>query len=112
MTGSGVITLMEKILIQPFNVIDNTALPEIPVDTLPADGDELEIRGDTYFVCHLVQKMEAPAIGVIPLIVRNPSKIPNIRDYIECLSIAHRRVLFKNSRGMCDLENCDEMIVT
>ncbi len=103
---------MDKILITPYNVIDNTQLPEMSVDQFPADGDALEISGETYYVCQFVQSFESPVIGVIPLVVRNPSQISNIKNYIECLSIAHRRVLFKNAKGICDLDNCDEMIIT
>lgn len=103
---------MDKIIITPYNVVDNTELPEMLVDQFPTDGDALEISGETYYVCQYVQPFESPVIGVIPLVVRNPSRISNIKDYIECLSIAHRRVLFKNSKGICDLENCDEMIIT
>jgi hypothetical protein len=47
-------------VIKPYNVIDQTHLPEISVDQIPADGDPLEIAGE----------------------------------------------------GICDLQNCDEMIIT
>ena len=50
-------------------------------------------------------------IGVIPLVVRNPSMVQNINKYIECLSIAHRKVQFRNERGLCNLLDCDEMII-
>jgi len=50
-------------------------------------------------------------IGVIPLVVRNPAKVLNIKDYIQCLSIAHRKVQFKNDKGICDLDNSSEMII-
>jgi hypothetical protein len=103
---------MDKITITPYNVVDNTELPEMSVEQLPIDGDALEISGETYYVCQFVQTVESPVIGVIPLVVRNPSKVSNRKNYIECLSIAHRRVLYKNANGMCDLENCDEMIIT
>jgi hypothetical protein len=103
---------MDKIYITPYNVVDKTELPEMAVDQVPTDGDALEIRGETYYVCQFVQEFEAPVIGVIPLVVKNPSHVSNIKDYIECLSIAHRRVLYKNASGICDLESCDEMIIT
>lgn len=103
---------MDKIYITPYNVVDKTELPAMSVDQVPTDGDPLEIHGETYYVCQFVQEVNAPLIGVIPLVVKNPSRISNIQDYIECLSIAHRRVLFKNASGICDLDNCDEMIIT
>jgi hypothetical protein len=105
---------MDKLVIKPFNVIDNTELPEISVSKVPTDGDPLEIDREMYYVCEdiLGQGASLPRIGVIPLVVRNPAKIPNIKEYIECLSIAHRKVLFKNENGICDLENCDEMIIS
>jgi hypothetical protein len=103
---------MDKIIITPYNVVDKTELPEMSVDQFPVDGDELEIHGETYYVCKFAQEFVSPLIGVIPLVVRNPSNVPNIKNYIECLSIAHRRVLYKNANGICDLDNCDEMIIT
>lgn len=105
---------MNKTVIKPFNVIDQTQLPELSVDQLPTDGDPIEIRGEMYYVCEsdLKQQTDSPTIGVIPLIVRNPANVSNIETYIKCLSIAHRKVLFKNANGICGLENCDEMIIT
>jgi hypothetical protein len=105
---------MEKIVIRPFNVVEQTPLPEISVEKALTSGDSLEIDGEVYYVCELINRSDSDSseIGVIPLVVRNPSRVRNIQQYIECLSIAHRKVLFKNSKGMCDLENCDEMIVT
>jgi hypothetical protein len=105
---------MDKLVIKPFNVIDNTELPEISVSKVPTDGDPLEIDREMYYVCENIigQQTDLQRIGVIPLVVRNPSKISNIKEYIHCLSIAHRKVLFKNENGVCDLENCDEMIIT
>jgi hypothetical protein len=105
---------MNKLIIKPINVIDHTDLPEILVDHIPTDGDPLEINKELYFVCEMNYKKhdDPPVIGVIPLVVRNPSKVSNIKKYIECLSIAHRKVLFKNDNGICDLDDCDEMIIT
>ena len=105
---------MNKTVIKPFNVIDQSHLPEILVDQLPTDGDPLEIKGEMYYVCEtdFKQEFDSPLIGVIPLVVRDPAKVSNIKTYIKCLSIAHRKVLFKNIRGICDLENCDEMIIS
>lgn len=105
---------MDKTVIIPFNVVDNLELPEMLVDQIPVDGDPLEIDGEIYYVCEniLTPHTDSAVIGVIPLVVRNPSKVLNIKNYIECLLIAHRRVIFKNSKGICDLDNCDEMIIT
>jgi hypothetical protein len=105
---------MEKLVIRPFNVIDKSELPEISVNKIPTDGDPLEIDRELYYVCENIfsQQTDLPRIGVIPLVVRNPSKISNIKEYIECLSIAHRKVQFRNKNGICDLENCDEMVIT
>lgn len=105
---------MKKLVIKPLNVIDNTQLPEMSVDQVPTDGDPLEIKGETYYVCENAhsRKFDPQVIGVIPLVVRNPAKVSNIKEYIQCLSLAHRKVLFKNSKGACDLESCDEMIVS
>ena len=105
---------MGKVKIKPFNVVDNTELPEMSVDQIPTDGDPLEINREIYYVCENndQKKSEPGVIGVIPLVVRNPAKVENIETYIKCLSIAHRKVLFKNSKGICDLESCEEMIIS
>jgi hypothetical protein len=105
---------MNKIVIKPYNVIDNSDLPEISVDKIPSDGDPVEIKGELFFVCENKNESnpDSPAIGLIPLVVRNPAKVSNIDKYIRCLSIAHRKVKFKNEEGACDLENCDEMIIS
>jgi hypothetical protein len=105
---------MNKVMIKPFNVIDHTDLPEMSVDQIPTDGDPLEIEKELYYVCEINYNQQSgpPVIGVIPLVVRNPAKVLNIKNYIHCLSIAHRKVLFKNDKGICDLDNCDEMIIS
>lgn len=105
---------MGKVVIKPYNVIDQTHLPELTVDQIPTDGDPLEIKGEMYYVCENVFKQHDAylQIGVIPLVVRNPSKVLNINSYIECLSLAHRKVQFKNAKGVCDMENCDEMTIS
>jgi hypothetical protein len=104
---------MDKVVLKPFNVIDDSELPEIFVDVIPTDGDPIEIDKELYYVCEKIhdKKFDHPRIGVIPLVVRNPASIVNINEYIDCLTIAHRKVLFKNANGECGLENCDEMIV-
>ena len=105
---------MNKIVIIPHDVVSHADMPEMSVDQIPGDGDPLEIKGELYFVCeqNYKQQSEHPVIGVIPLIVRNPASVLNIKEYIKCLSIAHRKVQFKNDKGICDLDNCDEMIIS
>jgi hypothetical protein len=105
---------MNKVVIKPYDVVSHTNLPEIRVESLPTDGDPIEISGELYFVCEQSQgmKTENQIIGVIPLVVRNPSKVQNIKKYIECLSIAHRKVQFRNERGICNLLDCDEMLIS
>jgi hypothetical protein len=105
---------MKNILIKPVNVIDNTELAELSVNQLPTDGDPIEIKGEMYYVCDSSDKKQPGSleIGVIPLVVRDPAKVSNIKEYIKCLSIAHRKVQFKNQNGLCDLNNCDEMVIS
>ncbi len=104
---------MNKLVITPFNVVDKAKLPEMQVDQPLSDGDPLEIDGELYYVCEnlSLQQSDRTVIGVIPLVVRNPSKVTDIEKYIECLSLAHRKVLFKNAKGSCTLADCDEMII-
>lgn len=105
---------MVDLIIKPYNVVDKTELPEISVSHLPADGDPLEINREMYYVCENNNKPQdgSIVIGVIPLVVRDPAKITNIKSYLKCLSVAHRKVLFKNDKGSCDLENCNEMTIS
>jgi hypothetical protein len=105
---------MEKIIVKPLNIIDYTPLPEVVLDQKLTTGDPLEIDGEMFYVCELPgrQSADKSELPLIPLVVRNPAKIPNIEEYIKCLSMAHRRVQFRNSRGICDLESCEEMIIT
>jgi hypothetical protein len=105
---------MENIVIKPVNVIDNTELTEVSVSQIPTDGDPIEIKGEMYYVCDSPDNKQKGSleIGVIPLVVRNPAKISNIKEYIKCLSIAHRKVQFKNENGLCDLNSCDEMVIS
>ena len=105
---------MNKTIIKLFDVVDQTELPDMSVDNIPTNGDALEIKGEVYYVCENISKQpsDPQMIGVIPLIVKNPSNVSNIKEYIQCLSLAHRRVQFKNAKGNCDIENCDEMIIT
>ena len=101
-------------MIKPFNVVDHSDQPEISLDQIPAEGDPLEIKGELYYVCenNYKQQSDPRVIGVIPLVVRNPAKVLNIKNYIDCLTIAHRKVLLKNDKGICDLDNCNEMIIS
>jgi hypothetical protein len=105
---------MKRQLIKPFNVIDNNELSEVFVDHALTDGDPLEINGEMYYVCEQASKPSAGplSVGVIPLVVRNPRAVKNIKGYIECLSIAHKKVQYKNEKGICDFDNCNEMIIS
>jgi hypothetical protein len=105
---------MKKTVIIPRNVIDNTDLSELVVDQIPDEGDPVEVDRELYFVCDqdFGQQGDNQIIGVIPLVVRNPSKVPDIKKYIECLSIAQRRVKFKNANGDCDFDHCVEMTIS
>lgn len=105
---------MNKTVIKLFDVVDKTELPEMSVDQIPTNGDPLEIKGEVYYVCENINKQQSDpqVIDVIPLVVKNPANVSNIKEYIQCLSLAHRRVQFKNAKGICDIDNCDEMIIT
>ncbi len=99
--------------IKPYNVIEYITLPEITVEKLPVNGDPLEIEKEMYFVCETdLEKTEDQKIGVIPLVVKNPTKIKNIENYIKCLSIAHRRIQFRKANSICDFNECDEMAIS
>jgi hypothetical protein len=105
---------MNKISIIPHDIIAKVNLPEMSVDSVPTEGDPIEINGELYFVCEKnyepVGKIQK--VGVIPLVVRNPKNVKDIQNYMQCLSLAHRKVQFRNDKGVCDLENCSEMIIT
>ena len=105
---------MSRIVIKPYDVVAKAYLSEISVDRIPTDGDPLEIEKELYFVCEgdTGQQADPPVIGVIPLVVRNPRNVTNIKDYIKCLSLAQRKVQFKYKKEDCDLDNCDEMIIS
>jgi len=105
---------MNKLKIELFNVIDQTNLTEITVDQIPVAGDPLEIDREMYYVCETNSQENGslPKLGVIPLIVRNPAKVQNIKRYIDCLSIAHRRVQFRKNNNLCDFNDCDEMTIS
>ena len=99
--------------IKPFNVINHTTLPEITVNRLLVDGDPLEIEREMYFVCDAnLKEMDEQKIGVIPLVVKNPTKVENIESYIKCLTIAQRRIQFRKANNICDFNDCDEMVIT
>ncbi len=99
--------------IKIFNVIDNTVLPSMAVVNYPEEGEPLEINQEMYYVCERDFNKEGDirSIGVIPLVVKDPKKVKHIKNYIKCLSIAHRRVLFRKDKEICDFDECDEMIV-
>lgn len=105
---------MNKIVIKPYDVVAKTDLPEVSIDKFPHQGDPVEIKGELYFVCELNphSQQDPNVIGVIPLVVRNPLQVRDIKEYIECLTIAHRKVLFKNEEEICSFDNCDEMIIS
>lgn len=105
---------MDRTLIQLYDVAGKTELPDISVENIPADGDPIEIDGEMYFVCERNTDVDGgtiPSIGVIPLVVRNPAKVSNIEEYVRCLSMAHRKVLFKKNDKLTDLRHSDEMII-
>lgn len=105
---------MDKINVKPIDVVDNTTLPAVTMDQIPSEGDPLEINGEIYYVCEkdLGNDNGVQSIGVIPLVVKNPANVRNIQSYINCLSIANRRVSFRKGNNSCTFEDCDEMIVS
>ena len=104
---------MDKIIVSPYNVVDDNDLAEILMDKIPNAGDPLEINNELYFVCEMdvSQSKDHFVIGVIPLVVRDPKKVKNIKEYLNCLSVAHRRVQFTKDKEICGLNNCDEMTI-
>jgi len=105
---------MGKVNVIPVDVIDKTNLPALSLEMIPVEGDPVEINGETYFVCEGESGNNDGTyrIGVIPLVVKNPANVRYIRDYINCLSLAHRRFRFRKGEGDCTLEECDEMIIS
>ena len=105
---------MAKMDIKLVDVIDNTPLPELSMDQAPANGDPIEINGEMYYVCDRIAEQENgwQTFGVIPLVVKNPSGVSNIKTYIECLTVAHRRVLYKKKGEKCSFDECDEMVIS
>lgn len=105
---------MDKVNVKLIDVVDNTTLPAVSLDQIPCEGDAVEINGETYYVCekNYGKTDGTQSVGVIPLVVKNPSNVRNIKSYIDCLSIAHRRVLFRKGNSSCSLEECDEMIIS
>jgi hypothetical protein len=80
--------------IKPFNVIDRTELPEVTVDRVPVNGDPLEIDSQMYFVCDTKNQVTdgRQPVGVIPLVIKNVTKINNIESYMESLYVALKRM--------------------
>lgn len=105
---------MKKVNVLPVDVIDNTILPAVTLPEIPIEGDPIEINGEIYYVCEgdLGNNEGSYKVGVIPLVVKNPANVRNIRNYIECLSLAHRRFQFKKGECNCSLEESDEMIIS
>lgn len=105
---------MKKIKLKAYNVIDNTILPEIMFDRIPVAGDPVEIEHEMYYACetNYEEKDGVQEIGVIPLVVKNPTEVDNIADYIKCLSIAQRRIQFRKDNNICDFSDCDEMTIS
>lgn len=105
---------VKKLKIKPYNVLDNSKLPEIMVDSFPVGGDPVEIEKEMYYACEATneEKNGVKEIGVIPLVVRNPARVTNIRDYIKCLTIAQRRIQFRRDNNICDFDDCDEMTIS
>jgi hypothetical protein len=97
-----------------FNVTDKRVLPSMAIEKYPEEGEPLEIEKEVYYVCKkdYGKKGEGITIDVIPLVVRNPGKVENIKSYLDCLSVAHRRVLFRKENKVCDFDECDEMIIS
>ena len=100
--------------IRPYNVIDHGLLPAITVEHIPVPGDPLEIEKEMYFACEIEDQDDdgLHRIGVIPLVVRNPSGVNDIETYINCLSTAHRRIQFRKQNNICDFNDCDEMVIS
>jgi hypothetical protein len=105
---------MDNIIVSVYNVIDGNDLSEILVDKIPNAGDPIEINKELYFVCETdVSHSEFNlVVGVIPLVVRDPVKVKNIKEYLNCLSLAHRRVQFTKDKKICDFYSCDEMTIS
>lgn len=82
------------LIIKPFNIIDRTELPEVTVDYVPVNGDPLEIDSQMYFVCDTKNQVTngRQPVGVIPLVIKNVTKIKNIESYMESLHVALRRM--------------------
>lgn len=100
--------------IRIFNVIDNISIAVSDFDILPEVGDPIEIDHEMYYVCEkeCITEEDCDAIGVIPLIVRNPNRIKNIDNYLKCLTLAQRRIKFMNGQKECDLDDCSEIIIS
>ena len=82
------------ITIRPFNVIDRTELPEVTVDSVPVNGDQLEIDSQMYFICETKNQLAdgRQTVGVIPLVIKNTTKIKSMESYLESLHVALRRM--------------------
>jgi hypothetical protein len=88
--------------LRPFNIIDRNELPEVTVNKIPVCGDPLEINSEMYFVCetNIMEKEGFRKIGVIPLVVKNLKKVENIESYLKYLSIAHKRIQYRDENNI------------
>jgi hypothetical protein len=100
--------------VKVFDLVEKIELPSVMVNDCPEDGDPLEINHELYYVCErdCTPKGDISSVGVIPLVVKNPKKVENIDTYLNCLSIAHRRVLFRKEGKACAFDDCDEMVIS
>ena len=105
---------MEDFEIRIFDVIDNTDLPPLIAESPPQEGDPVEINHEMYYICEINNDKsgEISSIGVIPLVVKNPKKVLNINSYINCLSIAHKKIQFRKKNKSCEFDECDEMLIS
>ena len=60
----------------------------------PVNGDPLEIDSQMYFVCETKDQVTdgMQAVGVIPLVIKNTTRIKSLESYLESLQVALRRM--------------------
>ena len=105
---------MLKADVRVYDVLDKNVLPHFTTGSIPQEGDPVEINHEMYYVCEKNCDPDGNlvSLGLIPLVVRNPREVKNIKEYINCLAIAHKRVQFRKNNKTCDFDECDEMIIT
>jgi hypothetical protein len=86
--------------VKVFNLTDKAELQSITIEACPPDGEPIEINNEMYYVCETEcdESGEIKSIGVIPLVAKDPGKIKDIKGYVNCLSIAHKRVSLRKNR--------------